>query len=95
MVWRQAGPFGSVMIGAITLTSCAMQAILTTSERRMKVLRMQPTCSDVLEIVDVLEQPRRVRPALRAAEDLAILGVRMIPDVPFVEGDRHSSCGCA
>ena len=33
------------MIGAMTFTSCAMQAIFTTSERRMKVLRMQPTWS--------------------------------------------------
>ena len=33
------------MIGAMTFTNCAMQAIFTTSERRMKVLRMQPTWS--------------------------------------------------
>jgi len=33
------------MIGAITLTSCAMLAIRTTSDRRMKVLRMQTTWS--------------------------------------------------
>src|ERR1700722_12631302 len=30
-----------------------------------------------------------MRPALGAAKDLAILHVGMIPDVPFVEGDRH------
>src|ERR1700727_1420928 len=30
-----------------------------------------------------------MRPALGAAKDLAILHVGMIPDVPFIEGDRH------
>ena len=45
MVCFQALPPFSVMIGAITFTSCAMQAIFTRSERRMKVLRMQPTRS--------------------------------------------------
>jgi hypothetical protein len=45
MVCRQASPLASVMIGAMTFTSCAMQASFTTSERRMKVLMMQPTCS--------------------------------------------------
>ena len=41
----QARPPFSVMIGAMTFTSCAMQAILTTFDLRMKVFRMQPTCS--------------------------------------------------
>ena len=39
------GPPFSVMIGAITLTSWAMQAIFTRSARRMKVLSAQPTRS--------------------------------------------------
>ncbi|EGE61069.1 hypothetical protein RHECNPAF_1260048 [Rhizobium etli CNPAF512] len=40
----------------------------------------------VLEIIDVFEQMRRVRP-LVARQDLLVLLVGMVPDVPFVEGN--------
>ena len=43
IVCFHAGPPGSVMIGAMTFTSCAMQAIRTTWLLRMKVLRISPT----------------------------------------------------
>jgi len=41
----------------------------------------------VLENVSVLEQPRRMRPPLGAGENLSVLGVRVVPDIPFVEGN--------
>lgn len=42
VVWRQAGPPGSVMIGAMTLTSCARQATVTRSACRSRAIRSEP-----------------------------------------------------
>jgi hypothetical protein len=41
----------------------------------------------VLEIVDVLEEARLMRPAVLAVEDCPILLVGVVPDVPLVEAD--------
>lgn len=42
VVCRQAGPPGSVMIGAITLTSWARQATVTRSACRSRAIRSEP-----------------------------------------------------
>jgi len=41
----------------------------------------------ILKIIDVLQQARRVRPALVAIQNGAVLLVGMVPDVPFVKAD--------
>ena len=43
IVWRQAAPPGSVMIGAIAFTSWARQAIFTRSAFRSSVMSNVPT----------------------------------------------------
>ena len=43
IVWRQAGPPGSVRIGAMTFTSCAWHAIPTRSAWRSRVMSRLPT----------------------------------------------------
>ncbi len=43
IVCRQAGPSGSVMIGAITLTSCARHTAFTRSACFSKQMRRLPT----------------------------------------------------
>ena len=42
VVWRQAGPPGSVMIGAMTLTSCARLAARTRSAFLSSVIIRSP-----------------------------------------------------
>ena len=42
VVCRQAGPPGSVMIGAMTLTSWARQATVTRSACRSRAMRSEP-----------------------------------------------------
>ena len=67
-------------IGAITLTSWARLAILTTSAWRMKELKNMPIGERVLEVVDLLEAAcgrSRTRAAAAGA----------IPDVPLVVRD--------
>ncbi len=41
--WRQAGPFGSVRIEEIVLTSCACEAAVTRSAWRTSVMSSDPT----------------------------------------------------
>jgi hypothetical protein len=43
VVWRQASPPGSVMIGAITFTSCARQADVTRSACLINEMSRLPT----------------------------------------------------
>ena len=43
MVWAQARPPSSVMMGAITFTSWARHAIFTRSAWRIRVMSMDPT----------------------------------------------------
>ena len=45
MVCAHAPPPFLVMMGAITLTNCAMQAIFTRSQLRMSVFSIEPTKS--------------------------------------------------
>ena len=62
VVWRHAGPPGSVMIGAMTFTSCARLAAVTRSAWRIKRDEQAAEDDGIHDGVRVLEQSGRDRP---------------------------------
>ena len=73
------------MIGAITLTSCAMQAIRTTIGAADEGVEDAADQQHVLEIVDVLEQRAAHAASPIAFRSLSVLLALVVPDVPLVE----------
>ncbi len=83
IVCRQAGPPGSVRIGAITLTSWAWQAMPTRSAWLSRVIRRLPTtAASVTSYSSSISHGSRATPACPPRPQ-----ARLAPDVPLVDRD--------
>ena len=70
---------GLVRMGAMTLTICAMHAIFTILACRMKTVQELSADQGILQVVNFLDQVRRVGPG-------PVYFPVLVPDVPLVEG---------
>ena len=97
VVCRQAGPPGSVMIGAITLTSWARQATVTRSLCRSSEISRLPTTTASVTLYSSSSSRGRHRPVVARLGGLGS-DAALVPDVPLVEGDVDllaCACSCA
>ena len=87
VVWRHAGPPGSVMIGAMTFTSWARLAAVTRSAWRMSEISRLPNTTASTTEYESSSRRGATGHSSTAGDPVDLLVAGLIPDVPLVERD--------